>query len=94
MRVVECYVLSWSFESNSSKIVDPLSKHILPFASSGLLGQLTQRVVFTSQMLIVVIGPFAGGLLGAYYGALKFNKASWKYIVYGIYTRGLQIFIY
>ncbi len=43
---------------------------------SGLAGQLTKGIHFTTNMYAYVIVAFAGGLCGAYFGALKF-KQSW-----------------
>ncbi|PWT76832.1 MAG: hypothetical protein C5B59_05670 [Bacteroidetes bacterium] len=43
---------------------------------SGLAGQLTQGIHFTSNMYSYVIFAFMGGLCGAYFGALRF-KQSW-----------------
>ena len=41
---------------------------------SGLAGQLTKGINFSPDMLAYVAVAFAGGLCGAYLGALKFNQ--------------------
>ena len=43
---------------------------------SGLAGQLTKGIQFTTNMYAYVVVAFAGGLCGAYFGALRF-KQSW-----------------
>jgi len=43
---------------------------------SGLIGQLTKGIHFTANMYTYVALAFAGGLCGAYFGALRF-KQSW-----------------
>lgn len=41
---------------------------------SGLAGQITKGITFSPDMLSYVVIAFAGGLCGAYLGALKFNQ--------------------
>ncbi|MGB4398777.1 MAG: sulfite exporter TauE/SafE family protein [Daejeonella sp.] len=41
---------------------------------SGLAGQITKGITFSPDMLSYVAIAFAGGLCGAYLGALKFNQ--------------------
>ncbi|WP_262915341.1 TSUP family transporter [Niabella ginsengisoli] len=48
---------------------------------SGLAGQLTKGVQFTADMYWYVIVAFAGGLLGAYYGSIKFKQDVLKYVL-------------
>jgi len=48
---------------------------------SGLAGQLTRGVQFNSQMLLYVVIAFAGGLCGAYFGALKFDQRILKNVL-------------
>jgi hypothetical protein len=48
---------------------------------AGLAGQLMKGVSFSPDMLLYVLTAFSGGLLGAYFGALKFNQAILKYIL-------------
>jgi uncharacterized membrane protein YfcA len=39
-----------------------------------LAGQLTKGIAFDNNMLMYVVIAFGGGLLGAYYGASRFNQ--------------------
>lgn len=48
---------------------------------SGLAGQLTKGIHFSADMYMYVIVAFAGGLCGAYFGALKFKQNSLKYLL-------------
>jgi uncharacterized protein len=41
---------------------------------SGLAGQLTKGIYFSSEMYWYVVIAFAGGLCGAYFGALRFRQ--------------------
>jgi len=41
---------------------------------SGLMGQWTKGIEFTPNMMGYVAVAFVGGLLGAYFGAMKFNQ--------------------
>lgn len=64
-------LLKWTDQKQTAAIS---ALFIFVNSVSGLFGQLTQGIVFTSQMLVMVIIAFAGGLLGAYFGALKFKQ--------------------
>ncbi len=48
---------------------------------SGLAGQVTRGVQFTTDMLLYVGVAFAGGLFGAYFGALKFDQRILKNVL-------------
>ncbi|MGE9314962.1 sulfite exporter TauE/SafE family protein [Niabella sp. CJ426] len=48
---------------------------------AGLAGQITKGIQFTADMYGYVIVAFAGGLLGAYFGSLKFRQDALKYIL-------------
>ncbi len=48
---------------------------------SGLAGQLTKGIQFTSDMYVYVAVAFAGGLLGAYFGSLRFKATILKYLL-------------
>lgn len=50
-------------------------------SASGLAGQLTRGVQFSSEMLLYVGVAFAGGLCGAYLGALKFDQRILKNVL-------------
>ena len=48
---------------------------------SGLAGQLTKGIQFTSDMYVYVAVAFTGGLLGAYFGSLRFKTTILKYLL-------------
>ncbi len=48
---------------------------------SGLGGQLSSGVVFNPDMMLWVAIAFAGGLLGAWVGALRLNQQGLKYLL-------------
>lgn len=48
---------------------------------SGLAGQFAKGVSFTADMVTFVIIAFAGGLCGAYLGALKFKQTLLKHVL-------------
>jgi uncharacterized membrane protein YfcA len=48
---------------------------------SGLAGQLTKGIQFTSDMYVYVAVAFVGGLLGAYFGSLRFKATILKYLL-------------
>ncbi|NCU03949.1 MAG: sulfite exporter TauE/SafE family protein [Chitinophagaceae bacterium] len=48
---------------------------------SGLAGQLTKGIHFTTDMYLYVIIAFAGGLAGAYFGSIKFNQKILKNVL-------------
>ncbi|MFW2478364.1 MAG: sulfite exporter TauE/SafE family protein [Sediminibacterium sp.] len=48
---------------------------------SGLLGQLTKGIAFSSDMYAYVGIAFAGGVAGAYFGAMKFKQTVMKKIL-------------
>ena len=48
---------------------------------SGLAGQLTKGIQFTSDMYVYVAAAFVGGLLGAYFGSLRFKATILKYLL-------------
>jgi uncharacterized protein len=50
-------------------------------SASGLMGQLTNGIEFSSGMFGYVGVAFAGGCLGAYFGAMKFRQAVMKKIL-------------
>lgn len=45
---------------------------------SGLAGQFTKGIHFTPDMFTYVVIAFVGGILGAYYGSMKFNQTILK----------------
>jgi uncharacterized membrane protein YfcA len=48
---------------------------------AGLAGQYTKGIQFSSSMIGYVLVAFAGGLLGAYLGAIKFKQTILKNIL-------------
>lgn len=48
---------------------------------SGLLGQLTKGIQFSTDMYIYVAIAFTGGVAGAYFGAMKFKQEVMKKIL-------------
>jgi len=48
---------------------------------SGLAGQLTKGIQFSTDMYAYVAIAFTGGLCGAYFGSLKFNQNILKYVL-------------
>jgi uncharacterized membrane protein YfcA len=48
---------------------------------SGLAGQLTKGIQFNANMYWYVIIAFAGGLCGAYFGAMHFRQTILKYVL-------------
>ncbi|KIC91519.1 sulfite exporter TauE/SafE family protein [Flavihumibacter sp. ZG627] len=53
---------------------------------SGLSGQLTKGINFSSDMLLMVIIAFVGGLLGAWFGSLKFRQEILKFTLASVLT--------
>ena len=53
---------------------------------SGLSGQLTKGIHFSSDMLLMVIIAFVGGLLGAWFGSLKFRQEILKFTLASVLT--------
>lgn len=48
---------------------------------SGLAGQLTKGIQFTTDMYLYVVIAFAGGLAGAYFGSVKLKQNMLKYML-------------
>ncbi len=48
---------------------------------SGLAGQLTKGIHFTTDMYLYVVIAFFGGLAGAYFGAIKMKQVVLKYML-------------
>jgi uncharacterized membrane protein YfcA len=71
-------LLKWTDQKQTAAIS---ALFIFVNSLSGLFGQLTQGIVFTSQMITMVVIAFAGGLLGAYFGALKFRQGILKNVL-------------
>lgn len=50
-------------------------------SASGLMGQLTNGIQFSGDMFLYVTVAFAGGIAGAYFGAMKFRQTIMKKIL-------------
>lgn len=48
---------------------------------SGLAGQLTKGIQFTTDMYLYVVIAFIGGLAGAYFGSVKLKQGMLKYML-------------
>jgi uncharacterized membrane protein YfcA len=64
-------LLKWTDQKQTAAIS---ALFIFVNSVSGLAGQLTQGIVFSSEMILYVAIAFGGGLVGAYFGALKFKQ--------------------
>lgn len=51
---------------------------------SGLAGQFTKGIQFTTGMYVYVIIAFAGGLAGAYIGSIRLKQGALKYMLAGV----------
>lgn len=50
-------------------------------SAAGLLGQLTNGIKFSGDMFIYVAVAFIGGIVGAYFGSMKFRQDVMKKIL-------------
>lgn len=64
-------LLKWTDQKQTAAIS---ALFIFVNSVAGLAGQFTKGIEFNSNMLWYVIIAFSGGLLGAYYGASRFNQ--------------------
>jgi uncharacterized protein len=64
-------LLKWTDQKQTAAIS---ALFIFVNSMSGLLGQLTKGIHFNTNMISYVCVAFAGGILGAYFGAMKFNQ--------------------
>jgi uncharacterized membrane protein YfcA len=64
-------LLKWTDQKQTAAIS---ALFIFVNSLAGLAGQLTKGIEFNNNMLWYVVIAFSGGLLGAYYGASKFNQ--------------------
>ncbi|HSC53067.1 MAG TPA: sulfite exporter TauE/SafE family protein [Phnomibacter sp.] len=69
-------MLKWTNQKQAAAIS---ALFIFVNSLAGLAGQMTKGIQFTQHMIGYVVVAFAGGLLGAYLGALKFNQQVLKY---------------
>lgn len=71
-------LLNWANQKQTAAVS---ALFIFVNSFSGLAGQLTKGMYFTSDMYTYVVIAFAGGILGAYYGALKYKPHLLKNIL-------------
>jgi uncharacterized membrane protein YfcA len=69
-------LLKWTNQKQTAAIS---ALFIFVNSIAGLMGQLTQGITFSANMVMYVVVAFAGGLLGAYFGSMKFNQNFLKY---------------
>ncbi|KOS05129.1 hypothetical protein AM493_03050 [Flavobacterium akiainvivens] len=69
-------LLKWTNQKQTAAIS---ALFIFVNSIAGLMGQLTQGITFSTNMVMYVAVAFAGGLLGAYFGSMKFNQNFLKY---------------
>lgn len=71
-------LLKWTDQKQTAAIS---ALFIFVNSLSGLAGQLTKGIEFSTDMFTYVGIAFAGGLLGAYFGALKFKQTVLQYVL-------------
>jgi uncharacterized protein len=71
-------LLKWTDQKQTAAIS---ALFIFVNSVAGLLGQLSKGINFTTQMIGYTAVAFAGGLLGAYFGAMKFNQRVLKILL-------------
>jgi uncharacterized membrane protein YfcA len=64
-------LLKWTDQKQTAAIS---ALFIFVNSVAGLAGQFTKGITFNANMIWYVVIAFAGGLCGAYFGALKFNQ--------------------
>jgi hypothetical protein len=71
-------LLKWTDQKQTAAIS---ALFIFVNSLSGLAGQLTKGIHFTTDMYVYVAIAFIGGLCGAYFGALKFKQGILKNVL-------------
>lgn len=71
-------LLKWTDQKQTAAIS---ALFIFVNSLSGLTGQLTKGIHFSTDMYVYVAIAFAGGLCGAYFGALRFKQTILKNIL-------------
>jgi len=71
-------LLQWTNQKQTAAIS---AAFIFVNSVAGLGGMLTQGISFTGNMVMYIMVALAGGLLGAYFGAKKFNQNVLKYVL-------------
>ena len=76
-------LLKWTDQKQTAAIS---ALFIFVNSLAGLAGQLTKGIEFSVDMIGYVAVAFAGGLLGAYFGALKFHQTALKNVLACVLT--------
>ena len=76
-------LLNWTNQKQTAAIS---ALFIFVNSLSGLFGQLTKGIHFSSDMLWMVVIAFGGGLLGAWFGSLKFRQEVLKFTLASVLT--------
>ncbi|KGO85528.1 membrane protein [Flavobacterium rivuli WB 3.3-2 = DSM 21788] len=71
-------LLQWTNQKQTAAIS---AAFIFVNSVAGLGGMLTKGISLTGNMVMYIIVAFTGGLLGAYFGAKKFNQSVLKYVL-------------
>lgn len=71
-------LLHWTNQKQTAAIS---AAFIFVNSVAGLGGMLIQGISFTGDMVLYIVVAFTGGLLGAYFGAKKFNQDVLKYVL-------------
>jgi hypothetical protein len=71
-------LLCWSNQKQTAAVS---ALFIFVNSLSGLAGQLSRGIEFSPEMMVFVAIAFAGGLLGAWLGALKLKQQWLKYLL-------------
>jgi uncharacterized membrane protein YfcA len=71
-------LLKWTNQKQTAAIS---ALFIFVNSLSGLAGQLTKGIYFSTDMYVYVAVAFTGGLLGSYYGSLRFNQSILKNVL-------------
>ncbi|MFT3679683.1 MAG: sulfite exporter TauE/SafE family protein [Ferruginibacter sp.] len=74
-------LLKWTDQKQTAAIS---ALFIFVNSLSGLAGQLTKGIQFSSNMFGFVAVAFVGGIFGAWFGAMKFKQDILKYILAGV----------
>jgi len=71
-------LLKWTDQKQTAAIS---AAFIFVNSVAGLAGQVTKGIHFTSDMILYVVIAFAGGMIGAYFGAHRFKQTVLKNVL-------------
>lgn len=71
-------LLKWADQKQAAAIS---ALFIFVNSVAGLTGQLSKGIHFSSEMIVYVAVAFCGGMLGAYFGAIRFPQTILKYVL-------------